>query len=312
MVHTVAFENSPIERYRSRDDWDATAAELVGTMLDRWHLTAGAAYVGGEAASVLQVTTADGVPAVLKVGFPHFEGVWEAVALESWGSDLAPAVLRQDPWTWTLLLERLQPGLPLTKAAISVDEALGVAAELYRDFSSRPVPSGVATLPDVVGVYLANARARLPGQAQELARLDAAAILELGLAEVEALAATDGASAFLHGDYNPGNVLSADTSANDRGWKVIDPKPMVGDREFDVFPLIEQLGSPFSAADPLELLERHLLEFTRIVGCDPARTARWCFARHALNLSWWLEDGNHLAAERAVPELRMWKHLSGV
>ena len=307
MVDTVAFESSPIERFRSKDDWDATAAELVGTMLDRWHLTAGAAFVGGEAASVLQVTTADGVPAVLKVGFPHFEGVWEAVALESWGSALAPEVLRQDAWTWSLLLERLEPGIQLTHAAVAVEEALGVAAELYREFSSRPVPPGILTLPDVMREYLANARARLPEQAQDLARLDAANILELGLAEAEALTATGGASAFLHGDYNPGNVLSAHG-----GWKVIDPKPMVGDREFDVFPLIEQLGSPFATPDPLELVERHLIDFTRIVGCDPARTARWCFARQALNLSWWLEDGNHSAAERAVPELQMWKHLSGV
>ena len=307
MVHTVAFEESPIERYRTKDDWDATAAELVGTMLDRWHLTAGDAYVGGEAASVLQVTTADGTPAVLKVGFPHFEAVWEAVALETWGADLAPTVLRQDPWTWTLLLERLQPGVQLTKAAIAIDEALTVAAELYRDFSSRPVPPAIATLPDVMAAYLANARARQPHQANELAQLDAAELLDHGLAEVEALAATDGAGGFLHGDYNPGNVLSAE-----RGWRVIDPKPMVGDREFDVFPLIEQLGTPFAGADPLATLERHLVEFSRIVGCDPARAARWCFARSALNLSWWLEDGNHASAAAAVPELRLWKQLAAL
>ena len=306
-MDSVAFESSPIERYRSKADWDATAAELVGTMLDRWHLTAGAAYVGGEAASVLQVTTAEGEPAVLKVGFPHVEGVWEAVGLESWGGHLAPAVLRQDAWTWSLLLERLEPGNQLLHAAIPAEAALVAAAELYREFSSRPVPPGVATLPDIMHAYLVNARARLPGQAQDLARLDATAILELGLAEAEALAATDGASAFLHGDYNPGNVLSSGS-----GWKVIDPKPMLGDREFDVFPLIEQLGSPFSAADPLELIEGRLLEVTRIVDCDPARTARWCFARSALNLSWWLEDGNHASAAAAVPELRLWKQLAGL
>ena len=303
----VAFENSPIESYRSKGDWDATAAELVGTMLDRWHLTAGAAYVGGEVASVLQVITADGTPAVLKVGYPHFEGVWEAVGLECWGHELAPAVLRQDPWTWSLLLEQLEPGVQLTKAAMPVDTALRVAAELYRELSSRPVPPGIATLPDVMRAYLHNARARLPGQARELAMLDASDILDLGLAEVEALAASDGASAFLHGDYNPGNVLSSG-----HGWKVIDPKPMLGDREFDAFPLIEQLGSPLSGADPLGTLERHLMDFTSIVGCDPARTARWCFARSALNLSWLLEDGEHAAAAAMIPELRTWKQLAAL
>jgi streptomycin 6-kinase len=309
-VDTGAFERSPIDRYRSKDDWDATAAELVGTMLERWHLTAGDAYVGGEAASVLRVTTADGRPAVLKVGFPHVEGIWEAVALESWGQAIAPAVLRQDAWTWSLLLEQLHPGIPLTRAAIGVDEAITVAAELYRDLSSRPLPSEVTTLPEIMTIYLANARARLPDQAAELSRLDAADLLDHGLDELETLSATDGASAFLHGDYNPGNVLSSD-----HGWKVIDPKPMLGDREFDVFPLIEQLGSPFRTADSslvLETLERHLLEFTRIVGCDPARAARWCFARSVLNLSWLLEDGNRTDTVATVREIRLWKQLAAL
>jgi streptomycin 6-kinase len=305
-VDTVAFESSPIERFRTKSDWDATAAELVGTMLDRWHLTPGAAYVGGEAASVLQVTTRDGRPAVLKVGFPHFEGVWEAVALESWGGALAPAVLRQDAWTWSLLLERLDPGIPLSRADLPADEGLVMAAELFREFSTRPVPADVLTLRAVMDVYLANARARLPGQAAELAGLGASELLERGLDEVDALAATDGAGAFLHGDYNPGNVLSAGGD-----WKVIDPKPMLGDADFDVFPLIEQLGMPLTQPHARDVLERRLLEATRIIGCDPGRTARWCFARSALNLSWLLEDGNHSAAVATVPEVRLWRELSG-
>ena len=303
----VAFEESPIESYRSRDDWDATAAELVGTMLDRWHLTAGAAYVGGEAASVLRVTTADGVPAVLKVGFPHFEAVWEAVALEVWGPPLAPRVLRQDAWTWTLLLERVEPGIPLSKAGLPVEEGLQIAAELYRDLSSRPVPPGVAMLPEVMEIYLTNARAGLPGQAAELARLGVTGLVELGLDEVAELTATDGAGAFLHGDYNPGNVISSGD-----GWRVIDPKPMLGGAEFDLFPMLEQLGPLLAGPDPRERIERHLLDAARIIGCDAGRAARWCFARSALNMSWLLEDGNHTAAVATVPELKLWKQLAGL
>jgi streptomycin 6-kinase len=305
-VDTVAFEESPIERYRTKADWDATAAELVGTMLDRWHLTPGDSYVGGEAASVLRVTTSDGTPAVLKVGFPHFEGVWEAVALESWGTALAPEVLRQDAWTWSLLLERLDPGIPLSRADLPADEGLVVASELFREFASRSLPAGVITLRTVMDEYLRNAHARLPDQAAELASLGATELLERGLEEVAALAATDGATASLHGDFNPGNVLSAGA-----GWKVIDPKPMLGDADFDVFPLIEQLGMPLTQARAHDVLERRLLEASRIIGCDPARAARWCFARSALNLSWWLEDGNHAAAIASVPELRLWRELSG-
>src|SRR5688572_29034049 len=98
-MDSAPFELSPIDAYASRQAWDATAAELVGTMLNRWHLTPQQAYTGGEAAAVLAVTTSDGTHAVLKVGYPHVESVWEAVGLESWGAPLAPRVLRQDAWT---------------------------------------------------------------------------------------------------------------------------------------------------------------------------------------------------------------------
>jgi streptomycin 6-kinase len=306
-VDAVAFESSPLGRYRTKADWDATAAELVQTMLSRWHLTAGEPYVGGEAASVLRVTTADGTPAVLKVGFPHFEGVWEAVALETWGAGLAPAVLRQDAWTWSLLLERIEPGIPLSRAAIAPEEGLERAAQLYREMSARPVPQGVLTLREVVDVYLANARARLPEQASELERLGATDLVEVGLDEAASLASIDGASALLHGDFNPGNLLTAED-----GLRVIDPKPMAGDREFELFPLVEQLGMPLTRPNPRETVERRLLEAARLIDCDPARAARWCFARSALNLSWLLEDGNHTAAVATVPELRLWRDLSGV
>jgi streptomycin 6-kinase len=68
---------------------------------------------------------------------------------------------------------------------------------------------------------------------------------------------------------------------------------------------------PLTRPNPHETLERRLLEAARIIGCDPARTVRWCAARTALNLSWLLEDGDHAAAAATVPELRLWRELSG-
>jgi streptomycin 6-kinase len=303
-MDSVAFETSSIDAYPTKDRWDATAAELVATMLDRWHLTAGAAYVGGEAASVLRVTTRDGRPAVLKVGFPHVEAVWEAVALESWGPTLAPTVLRQDPWTWSLLLEAVEPGIPLSKHELRPTEALTIAAELYRDISSRPAPAGVVTLAEIMGDYLATAHAHLPGQHAALAGLDVLPLLERGLAVAADLADTDGAGFFLHGDYNPGNVLEGDGR-----WVVIDPNPMLGDREFDLFPLVEQLNSPWTKPRPADHLVAELQLVSDIIGTDVARAVRWAFARCALNVSWYLEDGNQAALHSTVRELRVWADL---
>ena len=131
----VPFELSVTESFASKSAWDATTLELVATMLDRWHLTAGTAFEGGVAASVLAVTTADGTPAVLKVGYPHWEAAFEAVGLDAYGPALAPRVIRQDAWTWSLLIERVEPGIPLSRTAMAPDAALTAAARLHRSGS---------------------------------------------------------------------------------------------------------------------------------------------------------------------------------
>jgi len=51
----------------------------------------------------------------------------------------------------------------------------------------------------------------------------------------------------LHGDFNPGNVLSAQREP----WLAIDAKPMVGDAAYDPWPLIQQIdGAPAAGAGP--------------------------------------------------------------
>lgn len=305
----AAFEVAAIEAYPSKSRWDASAAELVQTMLDRWHLTPGAAFVGGEAASVLAVTTRDGQPAVLKVGFPHPEAIGEAIALEAWGSGLCPRVLRQDAWTWSLLLERAEPGIPLSRSGLPVDAALNIASTLLGQFSAVEVPAGVPNLRDIVGDYLASARARLDRQRAEFDALAVTALLGRALEDAADLAASDSGDYFVHGDYNPGNLL-LDTRGEVERWLVIDPKPMRGDREYDVWPLVEQIGDPWDRPDAVAAIARHLEFVTDRVGCDYARAARWAFARAALNVSWFVDDGNHAAAAEAARRLRVCAELS--
>ena len=124
-MECVPHEDAAIEVYPSPDDWAAAAQEIVATMVHRWDLTAGSAFGGGVTGVALSVTQADGSPAVLKVGFPHPEGKWEAVGLQSLAA-CSPAVLRQDPWTWSLLLERVRPGTPLQTAGLPAQEALEI------------------------------------------------------------------------------------------------------------------------------------------------------------------------------------------
>lgn len=304
-MDTVAFESAAIDAYPSKIAWDAAAAELVGTMLRRWNLTPGQAFVGGEAASVLRVTTADGTPAVLKVGFPHVEAIWEAVGLEGWGAALAPRVLRQDAWTWSLLLEDVRPGIPLMRYQVPAQDALRSAARLYEVTSTRQIPDGIPRLDESMRPFLDKAVSRLR---QHLPLLgENGGVLEAGLETLAGLLALSPKESFLHGDYNPGNVISSD-----RGWRIIDPKPMRGDAAFDLWPLVSQLGSPWTHERPEKVLGDQLRYVAGIAGVDLDRAARWGFARAALNISWFLDDQDARAALTAMREAKAWRAVAGL
>jgi streptomycin 6-kinase len=304
-VEPVPFELIAIDAYRNRDAWDASAAEIVATMLARWQLIPGAAFVGGESGSVLRVTQEDGSPAVLKVGFPHFEGEWEAAGLDALGA-VAPAVLRQDPWTWSLLLEAIEPGDPLSTVPLPAAEALDVAADLLKTINSTPPPRELLMLETVADAYGRNARARLPEQQSALESLGVAELVGRAIDNCESLARSGSQGRFLHGDFNPGNVLLGMGGS----WFVVDPKPMRGDPAFDAAPMISQLGDPWHSAHPERALADQVMRFCDRAGLDIPRVTEWGFARCGLDVSWHLEDGNRHSAKRSAAQLLVWSRLT--
>jgi streptomycin 6-kinase len=75
----------------------------------------------------------------------------------------------------------------------------------------------------------------------------------------------------LHQDLHGGNVLEAESE-----WLAIDPKPLVGEREFDVASLIRDRRPATK-----EQLERRLNYLVDRLELDPKRTRGWAIA-HAL------------------------------
>ena len=307
---TVPFEPTAIEQWPTISTWRADAPGLVSSALERWHLEAGEAYRGGEAGSVLRVTTADGDPAVLKVGFPHVEAVGEALALEAWGPEFSPRVLRQDGWVWWLLLERVDPGTPLSQAGLAPDDAVRIGAGMLSRLSSMTVPDGIPTVTDIVTDYLATAA---DGAAARSAFLGTSADMEVvqhGLAIATQLAAADTGSRLVHGDLNPGNLLrAADRAA---GWVAIDPKPMRGDPEFDLEPLVSQLGAPLDHPHPETVLAHQLALACHEAALDEPLAARWAIARAALDVTWHAADLDRADMRSALRRLRAWTAVSAL
>lgn len=306
----VPFEPTAIEQWPTISAWRADAPGLVSSALERWHLHAGEAYRGGEAGAVLRVTTAEGTPAVLKIGFPHVEAVGEALALEAWGPQLTPRVLQQDAWVWWLLLERIDPGTPLSQAEMAPENAVRVGAGMLARLSSVTVPDGLPTVTGIVTDYLASADRGEPARSTFLGSSADMELVQSGLALAAELAAVDTGSRLVHGDLNPGNVLRAPDRVT--GWVAIDPKPMRGDPEFDLEPLVSQLGSPLDHPHPESVLERQLGVAAREAALDASLALRWAIVRAALDVTWQAADSDRAATRSALTRLRAWAAVSGL
>lgn len=285
----VPFERSAIDAYPSKQAWDAAATELLGSMLERWHLADAHIFPATAAAVVASVRRSDASPAVLKIGYPHPEGIWEAVALDALPAGLGPAVLEQDGWTWAMLIERLDPGTGLSDAGLPALEAAGIGAELHRRFSAAPPPSGVPAVAEQYRPFV-----------DRLSTDDAAAALrEAGLSthaaataseEFDRLCATAPSEVLLHGDLNPSNVLRHGSR-----WRIVDPKPAVGDAAFDTFSLVRDLLADTGSRKRLAGLTEAA---SRAAGVDRDRALRWIRVRSVLSAFWNGEDGLLDAARR--------------
>ena len=314
-MECVPFESSAGFNYSSLGQWLADAPGTVATMLKRWDLRAGDAFIGGIAGAVIAVTCSDGTAAVLKVAYPHAEGTWEAVGLQLFASGGAPAVLKQDAWTWSMLLAPVTPGVTLAAADTTPRDALVAGGRLRAaltaaessDAQASALRASVPLLRDAMRNYAALGRAREQTQAAALDDLGVRSLVSAALDDLEHLTTTGPTGHLVHGDYNPGNILDA----GDGRWVAIDPKPLDGDPAYDLWPLVSQLGDPFGAAVPAARLASQLRIAAEAAECDAVRAARWSWARAGLNVSWYLAEGQRSRAVDAAAELRAWATVVG-
>jgi streptomycin 6-kinase len=260
--------------------WRANVAELVTDCCERWDLRrAGEPYTPGAAGYVTRVERADGTPAVLKIFWPHREAEQEADALERWDGDGAVRLLARDDERSALLLECCEPGSFLS----THDDPLGVLVELLpRLWRSG---SGFRPLADEAGWWLEHDLTEVPDK-----RLRDAAVHYL-----RELVPTQGEQVLLHQDLHGENVLAAQREP----WLAIDPKPLAGEREFSVAPIVRSSELGHSKRDALYRLDRLCSELDldrdRALGWTIAQTMAWSDGNDPIETSldtvrWLLED----------------------
>jgi streptomycin 6-kinase len=265
----------------------------------RWDLVLGEPFEAGMAGWTAPAATAAGLEVVVKLSYPHPEARDEAAALAAWHGAGVVEVLGADADDWALLLRRLRPGTTLRDEGLAPEEHLAVGAELLRRMAGVPVPAG-APFRDLVEV--ADRLAAIA--AERIERLVPAApiAVDAGLARhavdlLRTLPVDASCRGLAHGDLNPGNILRDDAVSGEQGgspeWRAIDPKPVHGDRAWDPWPLLTQVGDwTVTVPAPRELADR-TRRVAEVTGLDPARVASWCVARGvesglwAADRGWW-------------------------
>ena len=267
----------------SYDEWEARLPEWVAAAEERFGVKAGERFDPGAGGFVAPV----GHDAVLKVGYPHFEAEREPDALALIDGDGSPRLLARADDLWAMLLERLQPGTQLWTR--TEEESNPIAAEALRRFW-RPLPE------EHPFRELAGEAERwvegLPRLWERAGRPIARALLDEAVALARDLGASIGERYLLHQDFQGSNVL-----LSDRGWLVIDPKPLAGDRAFDLASLLRDRR--WEVDEPM--LRRRFDGLTEVLEVDRERARGWGIV-HAL--AWGMDMPDHTACAEWLAGIR--------
>ncbi len=257
----------------------ALAARMEGIAREvaaAWGLALGPRILAGRYSYVASA----GDDAILKVIPPEDdESEQTAEALALWGGRGAVRLLRHDPSRRALLIERARPGGDLS--ALPREEAIRIALGVARDLWRRPERAApFRWVGDEIPRWLRNAGEH--------------PLLDIARARFAAMRVER--DTLIHGDYHQHNVLR-----DGERWIAIDPKPMLGEPEFDVPTL---LWNPIGFAPTRASVEADLRTISD-AGVDAERVLAWAVIRGAY-LGLPLEGGE---TEETVRQLRVVRAL---
>ena len=252
--------------------WLAELADTVDELADLWGLHVGEPFQpGGQTAWVAPVRDQLGRELVLKVGWMHAEAEHEAEGLRAWagrGTVLVYNSCRRE-LSNAMLLERCNPGTPLSAVMPEADQDIVVARLLSRLWEAPTAVAGFRPLWEMCQAWVSEFRQRLAAMPAGAQLIDPG-LAQAGIELFVALAANAEQEVLLCTDLHAGNVLAAQREP----WLVIDPKPFLGDPCYDVLQHLLNCEQRL-ADDPAGLAQR----MADLLDLDGNRVSQWLFAR---------------------------------
>ena len=273
--------------------WLGSLPGLVCGRLEHWQLEVdldpGQLPWNGHGGMVVPVLRA-GMPAALKVAYPHDEAKAERHALRLWDGHGAVRLLESDAGTCSMLLERLDAAHSLQD--VPLESAVPVWGSLLRELSLTP-----DSRPEWLEFEHVAARAErwsddLPADWEQLGRPFPRWLLEAALEVCQTRGAVGrraGTDVLVNTDFHYLNILArpegaAEGSAD--GFAAIDPQPMIGEAEFAVAPLLWNRIKDLPRSAPEQGLLDRCRDFSEAAGLDAEVARQWSLAREVENALW--------------------------
>jgi len=273
--------------------WLDGLGDLIGDVRDRWSVELGDASATEEA--YLLDAQREGEALRLELSYPDGWWVETTLALEAWRGDGALRLLEQDAHG-VRLLERSSP-------APQEDELGRVRdiADIVRRLWVAP-PGGITT----VAVEVRAWTSELPERHVKAGRPFDREVVRGAADLLSTLGPTQGERVLLHGDLHLASLALAD----DRRV-LTSPRPLVGEREFDLASLLRDTPNDL-IADVNEGRRRVKERSETLIGelgCNATRLKNWAYATAVDQAVWLAENGDQAGGAALVETARLIRGL---
>lgn len=236
---------------------------------------------------VTPAITKDGGQVVLKISFPNnHEFPLEFQALQFYDGTGSIRVLREDIKNGAMLLERAEPGTRVRD--ISPDKKqISFASDVMKKIHKPASKNMSSIFPSI------NDWTKAFDRYKEKFSDDSGPVPTWMFNKAETIfkefPKDEKEHVLLHGDLHSDNIL-----LSERGWLTIDPKGIIGEREFELGAYLRNPLYDFPKGSDYKNLEAsRIMQFSEELGFDKKRVLDWAFACAVISLLWFLEDENY-------------------
>lgn len=218
--------------------------------------------------------------AVLKIGYPNNDFSNEFHALQDFQGRGMVEVLDFNMEEGWILLNRLSPGSSLHSVE-DEEEVLQVFSHVAHRLWHKPVSHHSYPTVQSWSKGIERLRERFNGGSGPIPE-DLVFKAEKLFPE---LLSTSPDLFLLHGDLHHGNILYSESS----GWTAIDPKGLIGEREYDCIQFMLNEWKKWDV--PLELLQYRTQTIASLLSLSYERLIQYGLCHSVLSACWSVEDG---------------------